>query len=488
MSLAPSFRPLSNYVPQPAGRYSLLPLRFLRLDDSRCLVTNLVGEHLVLSFADVQALIRHTLSASSPIYDELKSRHFLIESGSSVSVDLLATKLRTHHRHLADLTGLFLFVTTLRCEHSCRYCQVSRQSDDKQAFDMSHETAERAVEFMFNTPSPTLKVEFQGGEPLLNFPLLQHIVSLVEARNATTNKDIAFVVATNLALLSEEHLAFFRDHRIGVSTSLDGPAELHNRNRPRRGSDSYQRAVDGIRRVRDALGRDSVSALMTTTEASLDAPEAIVDEYVRQGFNSIFLRSLSPYGFAVRTGEVSRYGTTRWLHFYERALRHIVALNRGGTPFREEFATIVLGKMLTPWPSGYVDLRSPAGIGIGALVFNYDGTIYPSDEARMLAEMGDTTFSLGRLGETSWRDAMTSDTLLEPILASMTETAPMCSDCAAQPYCGADPVGHHATQGDFVGFKPASAFCQKQLGVVSLLVRMLEDEPETAEVLRSWVR
>jgi len=310
----------------------------------------------------------------------------------------------------------------------------------------------------------------------------------VEARNATTNKDLAFVVATNLALLSEEHLAFFRDHRIGVSTSLDGPAELHNRNRPRRGSDSYQRAVDGIRRVRDALGRDSVSALMTTTEASLDAPEAIVDEYVHQGFNSIFLRSLSPYGFAVRTGEVSRYGTSRWLHFYERALRHIVALNRRGTPFREEFATIVLGKMLTPWPSGYVDLRSPAGIGIGALVFNYDGTIYPSDEARMLAEMGDTTFSLGRLGETSWRDAMTSDTLLEPILASMTETAPMCSDCAAQPYCGADPVGHHATQGDFVGFKPASAFCQKQLGVVSLLVRMLEDEPETAEVLRSWVR
>ena len=118
----------------------------------------------------------------------------------------------------------------------------------------------------------------------------------------------------------------------------------------------------------------------------------------------------------------------------------------------------------------------------------YDGTIYPSDEARMLAEMGDTTFSLGHLGETSWRDAMTSDTLLEPILASMTETAPMCSDCAAQPYCGADPVGHHATQGDFVGFKPTSAFCQKQLGVFSLLVRMLEDEPETAEVLRSWVR
>lgn len=487
MSLAPSFKPVEHYASGPPS-YALLPLRFLRLDEHRCLVTNLVGEHLVLPAADVEALVRHSLAPSAPAYAALKSRHFLVDGDSNVALDLLAVKARTLHQHLADFTSLFMFVTTLRCEHSCRYCQVSRQSDDRQAFDMSDSMAERAVDFMFNTPSPSLKVEFQGGEPLLNFPLLERVVRLVEERNAVEKKEVAFVVATNLALLREEHLAFFREHRVGVSTSLDGPAELHNRNRPRRGSDSYERAIEGIGRVRASLGADAVSALMTTTEASLDMPEAIVDEYVRQGFGSIFLRSLSPYGFAVRSGELARYGTARWLQFYERALRHIIALNRTGTPFREEFACIVLGKMLTPWPSGYVDLRSPAGIGVGALVFNYDGVIYPSDEARMLAEMGDATFRLGRLGETSWREVMTSDRLLEPLLASMTESAPMCADCAVQPFCGADPVGHHATQGDFVGFKPTSAFCQRQLGVVSLLVRMLEDEPEAAEVLKGWVR
>jgi hypothetical protein len=29
---------------------------------------------------------------------------------------------------------------------------------------------------------------------------------------------------------------------------------------------------------------------------------------------------------------------------------------------------------------GYVDLMSPAGIGIGAVVYNYDGHVYASDE------------------------------------------------------------------------------------------------------------
>jgi hypothetical protein len=50
--------------------------------------------------------------------------------------------------------------------------------------------------------------------------------------------------------------------------------------------------------------------------------------------------------------------------------------------------------MFADRPLGYVDLRRPAGIGLGALVYNYDGKVFASDEGRMLAEMGDRTFEL----------------------------------------------------------------------------------------------
>ena len=46
-----------------------------------------------------------------------------------------------------------------------------------------------------------------------------------------------------------------------------------------------------------------------------------------------------------------------------------------------------------------MDLTSPAGIGIGGLVYNYDGNIYASDEGRMLAEMKDNTFLLGTVDD-----------------------------------------------------------------------------------------
>ena len=34
-----------------------------------------------------------------------------------------------------------------------------------------------------------------------------------------------------------------------------------------------------------------------------------------------------------------------------------------------------------------MDLRSPAGAGMGVVVYNYNGNVYASDESRMLAEM-----------------------------------------------------------------------------------------------------
>lgn len=127
--------------------------------------------------------------------------------------------------------------------------------------------------------------------------------------------------------------------------------------------------------------------------------------------------------------------------------------------------------MLTPFATAYVDLQSPAGIGIGALVFNYDGDIYASDESRMLAEMGDTTFRLGTVFESTFADVITSEKLLEPIVESMTEGVPMCSDCAFQPWCGADPVFHHARHGGPVGFKPDSDFCEKHVSAFCISSR-----------------
>jgi radical SAM protein with 4Fe4S-binding SPASM domain len=130
---------------------------------------------------------------------------------------------------------------------------------------------------------------------------------------------------------------------------------------------------------------------------------------------------------------------------------------------------------------------SPSGIGIGAVVYNYDGDVYPSDEARMLAEMGDKTFRLGNLHTDTYEDMFLSDSLLDPLDESFAGSAPMCTDCAFEPYCGADPVFHHATQGDFVGRKPLSAFCHRNMAIFRHLISLMRNDAEAKQIFLGWI-
>src|SRR5262245_6578436 len=131
---------------------------------------------------------------------------------------------------------------------------------------MTEATADRAVDMMLRSPARRLKAEFQGGEPLLNFGLIRRIVERVTAK---TDRPCDFVIATNLANLDDDMLAFCAEHDIAISTSLDGPQALHDANRPRPGGDAHARTVAGIEKCRRVLGRNAVAALMTTTARTL---------------------------------------------------------------------------------------------------------------------------------------------------------------------------------------------------------------------------
>jgi len=132
------FRPNSN-------GYKLLPFRFMRWPEDEVLLVNEVGEYLFLNRVEFSELVSHKLGRTDPAYVSLKTKHFLLDSGSTVPLDLLAAKYRTKKSFLDGFTSLHMFVVTLRCDHSCPYCQVSRVSTDKKRFDMSPETAKRIL-------------------------------------------------------------------------------------------------------------------------------------------------------------------------------------------------------------------------------------------------------------------------------------------------------------------------------------------------------
>jgi len=485
--MARAFLPVEAFA-TPQSTYSLLPFRFLRLGANKELLVNEVGEYVIAPVGTTREIVQRRLQFGSSLYSTLKAKQFIHDDGSDANLDLLATKYRTKHEFLNGGTKLHIFVVTLRCDHSCHYCQVSRQTTSRNEYDMTLATADRSLELMMDSPGVDLTLELQGGEATLAFDIVSYIVGKAKKLARERDKNLTTVLTTNLANITDEQLEYLRTECVKVSTSLDGPAFIHNANRPRPGNNSYDLVVQNIARCRRALGSEQVAALMTTTQLSLAHPIEIIDEYVARSFHSIFLRPISPYGFAVRTRRRTGYEMDAFIDFYKTGLDRILDINRKGYHLVEVYTKILLTKILTPYGTGFVDLQSPAGAGWNVLVYNYDGDVYISDESRMLAEMNDFTFRLGNVHEHSRRDLFSSETFLEFQQAACNQGLPGCSDCALQPYCGSDPIFNHATQGDMYGFRPTSAFCHRNMSALKHLFELIaENNPETMGIFWSWL-
>jgi radical SAM protein with 4Fe4S-binding SPASM domain len=238
------------------------------------------------------------------------------------------------------------------------------------------------------------------------------------------------------------------------------------------------------------LGHDQVNALMTATTESLPHFREIIDEYTALGFPSIFLRHINPFGYARSDTQKGSfvYPMDDFLQAYKDALLYIVKLNLSGIPLMEGFATLLLSRILTPFSTGFVDLQSPTGAGISGVIYDYNGDVFPCDEARMLAKMGDRRFFMGNVNQDSYLKIFRSPILQELITLSCVETLPGCHSCAFQIYCGADPVRNYAVQGELVGHRPTSDFCQKHKAIIGFLLELLDrGDQDMMDVFWSWI-
>ena len=464
-------------------KYALLPFNFLRIDDKEVLINEL-GDLIVVPLGTAQMIVERTLD-NDDLYKSLVANFFISENPLPKLMEVYASRLKTKKGFMDDRTALHIFVLTLRCNQNCTYCQATSREENAIKCSMTKEMMKNAVRLMFCSPSKHLTMEFQGGEPTLEYDLIKYGIEQAEEININAQRQITYVLCTNCRNLSDEMLQLCKKYKIQISTSLDGLSYIHNQNRGK--TDSYEKTMSGIEKARKVLGNDQVAALMTTSELSLDYPKEIVDEYVNDGFKGVFLRALNPYGLASQNENWKLYND-RFIKFYKTALDYIIELNKNGVYFREEYATIILRKMLTPYSTGFVDLQSPAGIVNSVLIYNYDGFVYASDESRMLAEKGDYTFRLGKLSD-NYVDIVYSEKVRSIGKIWSNETLAGCSDCPIMAYCGADPIRNHSTQGDMYGHRPTSLFCKKNKAIIEHIISLIaKRETEVLPIFKSWLR
>jgi uncharacterized protein len=121
--------------------------------------------------------------------------------------------------------------TTGKCNLNCRYCYAC---NDSHRNDMSFDTAKRAIDMFENKP---VKLQFAGGEPLINFDLICRVYQYVRQKGI----DAVLQLQTNATLIDAEIAVMIKKMRLATGVSFDGPPAV---NETLRGGTKL--AVDGL--------------------------------------------------------------------------------------------------------------------------------------------------------------------------------------------------------------------------------------------------
>jgi His-Xaa-Ser system radical SAM maturase HxsB len=470
--------------------FRLLPFQFRKFPDGRVLLSSPSGDFVFCTAEDFEAVRKAEMRPNSDLYSILKSKGFVADKNLDLAIELNAIQLRSRKAFLNDFTALHMMVLTARCNFCCDYCHASSADSSQSELDMGIDTAERCVDLIFESPSPDIKIEFQGGEPLLNWDVLTHTVLYAERLSEKKRKRLDFVVCTNLTLLTKEKISFLRDHSVMISTSLDGPESIQNAHRKPRdreinGYAAWEMALDLLLQEWKEY---TPSALLTVSSANLGSLREVIDLYMSLGFDSIFFRSLNPYGYARKNLEQLGYSVNDFVDAYKDALSYLIKRNLEGCYFPDYFTSLLLQRILTPFSTGFVDLQSPSGAVISGSLYDYTGDVFPSDEARMLARMGDKYFLMGNVHKNTYKEIWGSSIARKIVNSSCLEVLPECAWCVYQPYCGVDPVRSYLETGDMISNPIKSWNCSMYKRVFDHLFDLIyANEPDVMDVFWSWI-
>jgi uncharacterized protein len=450
------------------------------------LITNEVGEYIFLKPSEFDKFLADKISERSALYRELSQKHFI---KNDQDLEVYAEKYQKKNKHLCQQgPSLHIIVVTLRCNHNCCYCQASSKRANDSSFDMDFETAKSTVDFIFDSPNRDIAIEFQGGEPLMNWPTLKFIVEYAREKNKNGKRSVSLRLVSNYSLMDKEKAEYLLNNKVIFCTSLDGNEKVHNQNRFWAKGNSHKTTIKWtkylLKRYKSYYAYKP-SALTTITRFSLPLWKEIIDEYISLGFDSISLRALTPLGIAKkRWGEIG-YSPKEFLDFYKKSLDYIFEINlKKGKLFREGTAALIATKILTESTPNFLDHRSPCGAGIGQLLYNYDGDIFTCDEARMLDQ---DTFRLGNVKKISYSKMISGQSIKAMCLSSCLDGL-TCDFCVYKPYCGVCPVVNFAETGNIFAQMPNSSRCLLYKGIFDYLFQKIRDDAKIKKTLLAWVK
>lgn len=176
------------------------------------------------------------------------------------------------------------------CNLRCKYCYGEGGTYGQKASLMNISTAKKCVDFLIchGNKSQPLGVVFFGGEPLMNFKVVEEVIDYCN-KKAKENEGLlfSFGMTTNALLLDSYKINYLKENKVMITVSIDGPKEYHNINRIfANGHGSYEMVEKKVLELLNVYKRVRARATISNTNLALLDIEKHLEE---MGFQDIVL-------------------------------------------------------------------------------------------------------------------------------------------------------------------------------------------------------
>lgn len=354
------------------------------------------------------------------------------------------------------------------CNLACSYCFAKEGTYNTERDYMSTEVGKRAVDFLIQKSGgrSSLEIDFFGGEPLLNMPVIKAVVEYARAEGAKHNKQFSFTTTTNGLLLNDDNIAYLNREMSNVVISIDGRREVHNAVRcARNGKDCYDLILGNAKRFRAVRGDKSYYIRGTFSSANLDFASDVL-ELNNQGFDQI---SIEPAVLATDSYLALKIEhTERILAEYERLSHEYIERRKTSKYFN--FFHFMIDLESAPCIKKRL---TGCGAGCEYLAISPVGDIYPCHQF-----VGREEYRMGNVLSGEFDRALQSD------FAEITvERKKDCADCFAKYHCsgGCIAASLNYEKDLLTPYKGACAMMKKRLEMSLAIYAIEKAAKEVAE-------
>ncbi len=452
-----------------------------KFDENHIMLTTPHGEWLVLDKEEYNLFRFGKIDRDPQLFSTLAEKGIIL---TEKNIEKVVRDYRDRYHYLSTGVSLNIITPTLRCNQKCIYCHSQAKSPKSKEYDMDEQTAKAVVDFIFQSPVKSIQIEFQGGEVLLNYPIMKYIIEYSKKLSKKYNKFVGYSVVSNLTLMDDEKLQYLMSQKnLGLATSLDGPKEVHDKNRIySNGKGSYDDVTRWIKKIKnDKKIAHRLNAMPTITKQSLPHSKKIIDEYLKHGFDQVWARCLGRIGNADLNWEKVGYEPEEFVMFWKESLEYVLMLNKQGINFLERLTQIYTKKIIDRKDVCYTDLQAPCGAATGQLLYNHKGDIFPCDESKAYE-----IFKLGNVKEDKYADIYKKP-VTKSIVRATTNTATLCDACAFSPYCGTCLIETYVSEGGLVPKLPTNRRCKLNRAILEHLFKILIYSKKEREIIFSWI-